>query len=168
KRLDEWLVYVYLLCFVYYRYQRMNDNLINTLIYNVRRYIDESKSTAKDQIYQHYTENRQNMKKAGEVLQLLTDDSIGADTPFGDIQARAFSILERQKLTNLADQIATNAKGNETVLQWEHIDQLARQFKRQLRPLLVMVNFAFASKNDPYMGTIELLKRAYHDNTNTR
>ena len=164
KRLDEWLVYVYLLCFVYYRYQRMNDNLINTLIYNVRRYIDESKSTAKDQIYQHYAENRQNMKRAGEVLQLLTDDSIEADTPFGDIQARAFAILERQKLTNLADQIATNAKWNETVLQWEHIDQLARQFKRHLRPLLLMVNFAVPSKNDPLMEAIDFIKRAFHQN----
>lgn len=164
KRLDEWLVYVYLLCFVYYRYQRMNDNLINTLIYNVRRYIDESKSTAKDQIYQHYTENRQNMKKAGEVLQLLTDDSIGADTPFGDIQARAFSILERQKLTNLSDQIATNAKWDETTFQWEHIDQLARQFKRHLRPLLLMVNFAAPSKNDPLMEAIDFIKWAFHQN----
>lgn len=85
KRLDEWMVYVYLLCFVYYRYQRMNDNLINTFIYNVRRYVDEAKLTAKDQVYQRYTENRQNMKKAGEVLKLLTDDDIAADTPFGDI-----------------------------------------------------------------------------------
>ncbi|GGK08838.1 hypothetical protein GCM10007063_34110 [Lentibacillus kapialis] len=164
KRLDEWLVYVYLLCFVYYRYQRMNDNLINTLIYNVRRYIDESKSTAKDQIYQHYAENRQNMKKAGEVLQLLTDDSIEADTPFGDIQARAFSILEQQKLTNLADQIATNAKWDETILQWEHIDQLARQFKRHLRPLLLMVKFAAPSKNDPLMEAIDFIKQAFHQN----
>lgn len=127
-------------------------------------YIDESKSTAKDQIYQHYAENRQNMKRAGEVLQLLTDDSIEADTPFGDIQARAFAILERQKLTNLADQIATNAKWNETVLQWEHIDQLARQFKRHLRPLLLMVNFAAPSKNDPLMEAIDFIKRAFHQN----
>src|SRR5699024_5009959 len=164
KLLDEWLVYFYLLCFVYYRYQRMNDNLINTLIYNVRRYIDESKSTAKDQIYQHYTENRQNMKKAGEVLQLLTDDSIGADTPFGDIQARAFSILERQKLTNLADQIATNAKWDETTFQWEHIDQLARQFKRHLIPLILIINFASPSKNYPLMEAIDFIKWAFHQN----
>jgi hypothetical protein len=27
KQLNEWVVYVYLLCFVYYRYQRVNDNL---------------------------------------------------------------------------------------------------------------------------------------------
>lgn len=36
KRLNVWIVYVYLLCFVSHRYQRMHDNLINTLIYSVR------------------------------------------------------------------------------------------------------------------------------------
>src|SRR5699024_9776422 len=164
KRLDEWLVYVYLLCFVYYRYQRMNDNLINTLIYNVRRYIDESKSTAKDQIYQHYTENRQNMKKAGEVLQLLTDDSIVADTTFRDIQPRPFSIVEMQTPTNLDDQIATNSKRGETTFQCEHIDQLALQYKRHLRPLLLMVNFASRSKNYPIMEAIDFIKWAFHQN----
>src|SRR5699024_12582674 len=101
---------------------------IKQFIYHVPRHHGEGNSTGKDQIYPHSTANPQNMKKAGEVLQLLTDDSIGAVTSFGDIQARAFSILERQKLTNLAVQIATNAKWDETTFQWEHIDQLARQF----------------------------------------
>ncbi|MBM7634259.1 hypothetical protein JOD17_003361 [Geomicrobium sediminis] len=110
KRLDEWMVYTYLLCYVSYRYQRMNDNLINTLIYNIRHYMDEAKSSAKDQVYEHYTQNHQNMKKAGEVLKLLTDDSIAADTPFHDIQKKAFSILERQKLSSLANQIIKNTK----------------------------------------------------------
>lgn len=161
KRLDEWIVYVYLLCFVYYRYQRMNDNLINTFIYNVRRYVDEAKLTAKDQVYQRYTENRQNMKKAGEVLKLLTDDDIAADTPFGDIQKKAFSILEPQKLASLADQIVTNANWDETALQWEHVDQLARQFKRHLRPLFLMVDFAAPSMNDPLIEAIEFIKQAF-------
>lgn len=161
KRLDEWMVYVYLLCFVYYRYQRMNDNLINTFIYNVRRYVDEAKLTAKDQVYQRYTENRQNMKKAGEVLKLLTDDDIAADTPFGDIQKKAFSILEPQKLASLADQIVTNANWDETALQWEHVDQLARQFKRHLRPLFLMVDFAAPSMNDPLIEAIEFIKQAF-------
>src|SRR5699024_9350991 len=68
KRLDEWLVYVYLLCFVYYRYRRMNDNLINTLIYNVRRYIDESKSTANDHINQYYKEHRHKKQMSGHMI----------------------------------------------------------------------------------------------------
>jgi len=38
KQLEEQVVEVYLLCFVYHRYQRLHDNLINSLIHNVRRY----------------------------------------------------------------------------------------------------------------------------------
>ncbi|MFZ3579539.1 hypothetical protein [Virgibacillus sp. DJP39] len=64
------------------------------------------------------------MKKAGEVLKLFTGDSIETETPFGDIQKKAFAILERQKLANVADQIFTNAKWDETALQWEHMDQM--------------------------------------------
>ena len=40
KRFDQPLVYLYLLCFVYHRYQRLHDNLINSLIHNVRQYME--------------------------------------------------------------------------------------------------------------------------------
>lgn len=82
KQLNEWIGYLYLLCFINYRFQRMHDNLINTFIYNVRRFKDEAKLAAKEQVYECYTESNQNMKKAGQVLQLFTDDSIAPDTPF--------------------------------------------------------------------------------------
>lgn len=52
KRLNVWIVYVYLLCFVSHRYQRMHDNLINTLIYSVRGYSDEAKLAAKERVYE--------------------------------------------------------------------------------------------------------------------
>lgn len=71
----------------------MHDNLINTLIYNVRHYIDESKFKVKGQIYECYTETSQNIKKAGQVLKIFTDDSIWIDTPFKDVQVTAFTIL---------------------------------------------------------------------------
>lgn len=123
----------------------MHDNLINTFIYNVRRYIDKAKFTAKEKVYERYTESNKIMKKAGQVLKILTDDSIATNTPFRDIQARAFAILERQNLEVIADQIATNTKFDETELQWEHVDKLARQFKRHLQPIFLMVDFVAPS-----------------------
>ncbi|MEH7010055.1 DUF4158 domain-containing protein [Neobacillus niacini] len=66
KRLNEWIVYIYLLCFVSHRYQRMHDNLINTFIYSVRGYTDDAKLTAKERVYDSYTESNESIYKIDE------------------------------------------------------------------------------------------------------
>jgi hypothetical protein len=43
RQLSEGMVYVYLLCFVHNRYQKLHDNLIQSLIYHVRRHGDEAR-----------------------------------------------------------------------------------------------------------------------------
>lgn len=168
KQLNEWMSYVYLLCFVHYRFQRMHDNLINTFIYSVRRYKDDAKSKARERVYEWNIEKNQNMKKVGQVLKIMTDDSIPTHTPFQDIQNRAFAILERKKLSTLADQIVTNTKFDEMAFQWEHIDTLANRFKRYLRPILLMVDFAALLTYDPLMEAIHFIKQAFIKNKSLR
>ena len=52
KQLDQGeVVEIYLLCFVHHRYQRLHDNLLHSLIHNVRRFTDEAKAAAKEQVY---------------------------------------------------------------------------------------------------------------------
>jgi TnpA family transposase len=94
KRFKKWTTYVYLLCFVYHRYQRCHDNLILSLIHHVRQYDDEAKAAAKECVYQYRIEANQDLQKAGQVLKLFTDDSIAEQTPFHQVQAQAFSILQ--------------------------------------------------------------------------
>lgn len=164
KQLNEWIGYVYLLCFINYRFQRMHDNLINTFIYSIRRFKDEAKLAAKEQVYECYTESNQNMKKAGQVLKLFTDYSIPPHTPFRDIRDKVFTILDRENLEVLADQIVTNIKFDETAFQWEHIDKLARRFKRHLRPIFLMVDFVAPSIHDPLTEAINFMKSAFMKN----
>lgn len=83
--LNEWMVYIYILCCAYHRYQRLHDNLINCLIYNVRRYNDLAKAAAKERVYEQRTESNRNLQKAGQVLKLFTDDSIAENTPFQNV-----------------------------------------------------------------------------------
>ena len=161
KRLNRWMVYIYLLCFAFHRYQRMNDNLIGCLIHHVRRYIDAVKAAAKERVYECQIESNQNLRKAGQVLKLFTDYGVPAGTPFEDVQATAFSILERRKLALVADHIATNAKFDETAFQWEHIDELAPQFKRHLRPILHTVDFAATLPEDSLMEAVDFLKAVF-------
>jgi len=155
KQLAEPTAALYLLCFIQHRYQRLHDNLLNSLIHHVRRYMDEVKNAAKEQVYAYQRENNENLQKAGRVLQLFTNDNIEQNTPFQTVQLQAFAILERQKLAHIAEQIASNASFDETAFQWEHVTKLASQFKRHLRPILLAVAFAAPGSNDPLLAAIQ-------------
>ncbi|HDR7494943.1 Tn3 family transposase [Bacillus cereus] len=161
KRFNESLMYLYLLCFIFYRYQRMNDNLINGLIYKIRKYNDDIVSFAKNKVSTYYTENQEDFKKVGKVLQVIVDENISGQTTFKNIQQRIFSILDRSKLTELANQILDNAKIDEKAFRWERIDALALQFKRQIRPIFMMVDFVTTDMDDDLMDAIHFLKEVF-------
>ena len=161
KQLDERMVYLYLLCFVYHRYQRLHDNLIKCFLAKVREYIDDAKVAAKETVYEYRIEANQNLEKAGQILKLFTNDALEADMPFQEVQAMAFSILERQALERVADHITTKISFDETAFQWEHIDSLAHQFKRHLRPLVLGVNFVPSQRRSTLFQAIDFLETAF-------
>jgi hypothetical protein len=161
KQLDERLVHVYLLCFVSHRYQRLHDHLITSLIYHIRRYADAAKDAAKERVYTSRVEGNDHLHKAGQVLKLFTDGHIAPQTPFQDVQTHAFGILERPKLEFIADHLATRARFDETAFQWDHLDKLAPQFKRHVRPLLLAVDFAATSAHAPLITAVHFLRTAF-------
>ena len=98
RQLDEHLVYIYLLCFIFHRFQRFQDNLITYFINQVRSYVDEARQAAKDAVAAYRLERNRNLQRAGNVLQLFTDDTIPAETPFGEVRSRAFKLLDRSQI----------------------------------------------------------------------
>jgi hypothetical protein len=64
----------------------------------------------------------------------------------------------------VADQIASDAKFDETAFQWEHVNRLVRQFKRHLRPILLMVDFVSSLTIDPLVEAIDFMKLAFIKN----
>ncbi len=160
KQLTEGMVHVYLLCFVYHRYQRAHDNLINSYIYKLKRYVEDGKAAAKQQVYEHQIGNNQDLQKAGRVLKLFVDETIVASTTFEDVRAQAFEILERQKLAFIAEHIATEASFDELAFQWEYVDSLAHKFKCNLRPILQTIELASTPSQASILEAIQFLKTA--------
>ena len=163
RQLDEHLVYIYLLCFIFYRYQRFQDNLIGYFIHQVRRYIDDARQAAQERVAAHRLERNRNLQRAGRVLQLFTDRTIPAETPFGEVQSRAFLLLGRPKLSQLADDMVNNIKLDEIDLQWSYLDSKAQEFKRRLRRVVWTVPFTTASANDPLLDALGFLKQVFQD-----
>jgi TnpA family transposase len=161
KRFDVWLQSLYLLCFVSHRYQRFHDHVLDSRIHHVRQYLDAAHAAAKDRVYTARMEGNEHLAKAGHVLKLFTDERIAPQTPFQDVQATAFGILERQQLDMIADQITTQGHFDETAFQWDHIDGLAPQFKRHLRPVLLAVDFAAPAPHSPLLEPIQFLQTVW-------
>lgn len=159
SQLEESLAHVYLLCFVYHRYQKLHDNLINCFIYRVRQLLDEAKSAAKERVYQYRLEYNRDLHQAGQVLKLFADQTIDAATPFGEVQTRAFAILPAAKLTQVADHIVEQSiQLDEQLFQWEYLDQISQRVKTRLRPLLRIIDFQATSANQSLMAAIRFLQ----------
>lgn len=161
KQFDTFTAYLYLLCFVAHRYQRLHDHLLICFIHRVKQYIDDAKAVAKEQVYAQRLEDQGDLPKAGLVLKLFTSEQFGAATSFQTVQAQAFAILARPRLDRVAEHIARAATFDETALQWEHLGTLARRFKRHLRPLLLAVDVAAVQPTAPIMDAIAFLKAAF-------
>ena len=161
NRMDTWQVYVYLLCFAYHRTQRLYDNLIHSFLYHVRQFQEEARTEAKTGLLEAYQAADQDREKAGQILKLFTSDTLAADMPFQQVQNAAFAILERDKLSDIADQISDPNHLDEKSFRWEYIEKIAIRFKRQLRPVLQAIAFSSPQKNDPLMEAIDFLVAAF-------
>ena len=108
-----------------------------------------------------HVEINENLQKAGQVLKLLTDESIAVDTSFKTFQSNAFKILPRQKLITVANRMAKAVNFDETAFQWEYIDKLSRQFKLHLRQAIVTIEFTSTLSQDTLIEAVDFLKAAF-------
>lgn len=161
KRFDQQTIYLYLLCFVHQRYQRVNDNLINSLIYRLRQYSDQSKEAAQEKLVSIKLETVQNIGKVGQVLKLMTDQNISPETPFGEVRQKAFQILSPQAINQVAEHIAHEKRYDEMELRWEFLDKISQRIKLNLRPILIAVNFSAATTGSNLIEAIDFLKRMF-------
>ncbi len=161
RQLGTHTAYLYMLCFAVHRYQRVHDHLLTCFLHKVKQYVDEAKAVAKERIAAQRAVDQRDLAKAGAVLKLFTTEQVDAATPFSAVQAQAFTILDRPRLDRVADHLVKTARLDETALQWEHVDKLAAQFKRHLRPLLLAVEIATAQPETPLLAAIAFLKMAF-------
>ena len=158
RRMGEDVVYVYLLCFIQHRYQKLHDNLIQSLMHHVRRHGDDARAAAKEQVYDFRIAANADLPKVGAILKLFTDDSVRGTAPFRDVRRKAFAILGKARLDSMAEYLTTTARFDETAFQWGHIDQASQRFKLALRPALQGIEFSASTADDPLIEAVQFVK----------
>ena len=160
KKMSREIAHAYLLCFISYRYQMVNDNLVNTFLYHVNKFIEGAKEAAKEHMAQEKLEANQHFRDAGKILNLFTDETISDETVFRAVKQKAFAILEKEKFP-LVSQYLTKAVLDETAYEWQQYARIALRFKLHLRHLFVAIPFETQIKNDPLLKAVHFLKETF-------
>ena len=160
RQFSEPMAHVYLLCFIQHRYQKLHDNLIQSMIHHVRRHGDDAKEAAKEMVYNVRVATNGDMPMGGQILKMFTDGSIAGTMPFEEVRRKAFLVLTAPRLDALAEYLTTTAQFDEKAFQWEHIDKAAQRIKINLRPILQGVEFAATAADDPLIEAVQFLKEA--------
>lgn len=153
-------VRLYLLCYAFYRFQKINDNLVNSFIYYVNNYKKKAKDAAKEMVYKYKIEGNDCFKKVGKILHLFVDDSIPDTMPFGEVRPKAFSIVTKEQFSLLNTHL-TGKELDEDKFKWEHYSLISRRITKNIRPLARIIDFESEDPLDPLIKALVFLKGAF-------
>lgn len=157
RRMHKGSVRLYLLCFAYQCFREVNDNLIEAFIYLVHHYEKLAKHAAGEQMKKAMEDASKNLKAAGDLLALFVDESISADTPFEQIQQRAFTFLERENIPVVADYLR-NIEFDKVKAEWAYYTTLSMTIKRNLRHLFSELEFVGRVEDAPLLSAVIILQ----------
>ena len=161
QQLPAGMARLYLLCFLLQRYQKINDNLVNALIYHVRKVNTTAKACMEQQVLVFQREGNESIERITQILSMFLDGSIADSVSFGEIKKRAFAILERDQFKRAAQYISGQAFDT-AAIEWQFVASLAPSFKQHLRPLLLRLPFRAHSEDDSLMEAVVFLRECFN------
>ena len=159
KKLLPEQTHLYLLCYVWLRYQQLNDNFIESFCYLLNQFNQEAKETAKEEFSKYSREQQKEHLVMRRLAQFYVDDKISDQVAFGDVREKAFKIVPEDELR---DQVSPKNKIlKEIDFKWAAIDKQAQRLKNNLRPLMTALDFDSDRTDLPWLQAITWLKNLF-------
>ncbi len=164
KRMDSNKVTIYLLCFIFYRYRRTIDHLVECFIHHVTIYTSTAKCKAKEASQEQQANHANQLRKAAKILEVFTIDKLDACL-FSEIKLKVYEFIPQDQLVILM-QYLKNQKVDTTQREWKYYVEISKTYKRNLRPLLINLEFAENSSTHNLMPVISFLSTQIKEHGN--
>lgn len=159
KKLLPEQTHLYLLCYVWLRYQQLHDNFIESFCYLLNQFNQEAKETAKDEFSKYSREQQKEHLVMRRLAQFYVDKKISDQVVFGDVREKAFKIVPEDELRDQVSQ--KNKILKEIDFKWAAIDKQAQRLKNNLRPLMTTLDFNSDRADLPWLQAITWLKKLF-------
>ena len=152
---DQNTAKLYLLCYVYYRFAKINDNLVHGFIYHLNKHKDHAKDYGKEAVYDYKIEGKLYGKKAGKIFDLFTDKTVADDK----LRPKAFKIVAEAKFPLLKAHVTQDF--DEKEFRWDYYKNEARTISTNLRPIIKVLEFSSDEVNHPLIQALNFLKATW-------
>lgn len=155
---DKNTVNLYLLCYVYYRFEKINDNLIHGFTYHLNKHKSHAKNYGRDAVYDYKIEGKFYGKKAGKIFDLFPDKTVADDK----LRPKAFKIVPEEKFSILKAHVTQDF--DEKGFCWDYYKKASRTISTNLRPIIKVLEFSSDEVNHPLIQALNFLKATWKSN----
>ena len=161
RRFKPGQTHLYLLCYAWQRYRQLTDNVVEAFGYHTRQLEDDTKAVANQQAAQIHNERQQATPRVGELLLLFVDYSLTDVTPFGTVRRQAFSIMPEEKLRSTG-KLLTEKLVSQMDLRWQAVDKQSGLCTKNLRPLVLALDFASSSASGKvWLAALQWMRKVF-------
>lgn len=163
KRQSNSQALLYLISFLFYRYQESNDNLVTAFEYLARKLHESSKKYARRRILEDINVVRKELKAAGDLLGMYIDGDITDDMSFGKVRKKAFKVLSKKKIKLLSQHLNETDFDNHHY-EWEYIDSKIQQVTKTIRSIFLTVDLEYDHVSLPLAEQFKVAKHELAEN----
>lgn len=157
RQFKNGMAYVFLLCYLHYRYRSINDILVEAFKYYVRKYESQAKSIVKEYFYKYHLDANAQLSKVPQILALFINNEVDGNTPFFVVRKMVLDMLDKEKILLLTDFINKN-RVDEIAVRWEHYEEIKQQVSYNLRHLFLHLDFETEMVDSSVMEAVTAVK----------
>lgn len=161
RKMNESQQLLYLVCFIYNRYQQFMDNLIVTFQHHMNSILKDAKDYADAAAIQYSASLMLDFPKLAKFLKWFpSKEKDGSEISYAELTKEAYTILPKTQFELIAAFIEGKTF-DKTKAKWESYTKSAFLLSRYLRPIMLTVGFELANENSYLTELITTLKAHY-------
>jgi TnpA family transposase len=148
---------LYVLCYLYSRFQKMHDQLIETFLHYVDKYTKEAKMHAKITAAEINKIATKNMPKASQLLDMFLHKEL-ANTVFGNLQKKVTSTILSEDLIKQVSQYMKQGHVDYLQYEWEYHGNNYQCIIKNLRYVFMVIPFETRMKDNHLLKQARFMK----------
>lgn len=167
EQLKPWQTHLYLLCYIFRRYRKLNDNLFDAFQYHLKKLESAIRKEAKESHTKYIVEQEYQWKIMRRLATFFVDDQVPDHTYFGDVRQKAFTtVITKDALLEEIQRSNRTIDKTHMDFRWQAVDKLFHKYVLYLRPLIMALDLSSISSDCPWLATLYEFKKLFFNGQN--